>query len=362
MRFNQKLLLLCVISVIFSCAEFKINIPSFNLPKNQIIKTKRISERGIYVTSSTAQSKAGMAYIKNILKTRGLNTVVLDANYLIDPDLIPIAKARKLKEAKLSPSIKLKAIIDELHKDNIIVSARIVAFKDDRLVSARPDLGIRLPGGKIYQDRKGGLWVNPYSEEGRLYKELMAEVAAMSGADEIQFDYTRFPAEGLAKTVVYPQETKGISRVDVICLFLKETKERLDKYNVSLAVDIFGVTAWQSKTDIKNLGQDIKRMAKYLDVLSPMLYPSHFHNGYDGIPNPGSQPYYFMNTGVKKSLEILSGEATLLVPWIQGFNMRSPNYGPGYIAAQAKACRDAKVPRFLIWNARNFYDTVPANL
>jgi len=46
-----------------------------------------------------------------------------------------------------------------------------------------------------------------------------------------------------------------------------------------------------------------------------------------------------------------------VVPWIQGFNMKSPNYGPEYIREQIRACRDNKVNGFLVWNARNDYTT-----
>lgn len=323
-------------------------------------KTKRMSDRGIYITSYSAQSTKKMEYIKNIMKTRGLNTLVIDVNYLLDPQLIPSIKEHKLNnETKVATFYPLAKLIEEFHKDGFIVTARIVVFKDDHLIIARPDLSVMLPNGKPYRDRKGGHWADPYSKEVRLYKELMAEIAALSGFDEIQFDYIRFPAEGEAKNAVFPHQIKDVTRVDIICQFLADTKERLKKYNVSIGLDIFGVTAWQSKTDIKNLGQDLKQMAKYLDVLSPMLYPSHFHHGYDGYANPGSEPYYFMHTGVKKALEIISSETTTLVPWIQGFNLNSPNFGPDYITAQIKACNDAGVKRFLIWNARNVYDVVP---
>lgn len=335
------------------------------LPIDRILDAhpKRMSERGIYITSWSAQSKKKVAYIKNILKTRGLNTVVVDINYILDPQLLPLIKGKKLtQDTEIKPNEWLQKFTKEFHDEGYIVTVRIECFKDHALVKARPDLGIRLPGGSLYTDRQGTYWVDPYSDEARLYKEIMAEVAAASGVDEVQYDYIRFPAEGSSKNAVFPHLKKDMTRVDIICQFLKESKERLNKYNVSLAVDIFGVTAWSSKKDIEALGQDLKRMAKYLDVLSPMLYPSHFHNGYDGFANPGSEPYYFLNTGVKNSLVILSSEATVLAPWIQGFAWRAPNYGPEYIRAQVKACRDNKVERFLIWNARNDYDLVPINL
>ena len=327
------------------------------------VHPKRTSERGIYLTSWSAQSKTKVAYIKHIMKTRNLNTVVVDVNYVIDPVILPLIKAKKLNSNTIIPPQKwLQDFTKDFHDEGYIVTARIVVFKDDHLIIARPDLGVRLPDGSLYRDRKGGYWVDPYSDEARLYKVIMSEIAAASGVDEIQYDYIRFPAEGSAKYAVLPHQKNDVNRVNIICQFLKEAREATSKYNVALAVDIFGVTAWQSKIDIDTLGQDLKKMAKYIDVLCPMLYPSHFHNGYDGIPNPGSEPYYFMNTGIEKSLEILSGEATVLAPWIQGFNLKSPNYGPEYIRAQVKACRDNGFDRFLIWNARNVYDTVPINL
>ncbi|HVN66941.1 MAG TPA: putative glycoside hydrolase [Candidatus Sulfotelmatobacter sp.] len=322
-----------------------------------IPKQKRMSERGIYLTAWTARLPARLAAIKAGCKQAGINTLVIDVKEVISQPYLDLAGRRRLTaETRATPNPWLTKLAEELHQDGFILTARIVVFKDDHLVLARHDLGVHLPGGELYRDRKGGKWADPYLEEVRLYNALIAESAAMSGVDEVQFDYVRFAAEGAARYAVYPQAARGMTRVDVICKFLKEAKERVAKYNTSLAVDIFGVTAWQSRVDIDNLGQDLKRMAPYLDVLSPMLYPSHFHAGYDGYANPGSYPYYFMGTGVKKAKEILSGEATVLAPWLQGFNMSSPNYGPDYIREQVRACRDQGVDRFLIWNARNVYD------
>ena len=96
-------------------------------------------------------------------------------------------------------------------------------------------------------------------------------------------------------------------------------------------------------------------MGQYIDVISPMLYPSHFHAGYDGFANPGAEPYYFIHTGVVQSKKLLSGEATALVPWIQGFDMHSPNFGPNYIREQVRACKEEEIRGFLIWNAGNNY-------
>ncbi|MBI5078572.1 hypothetical protein HZB08_00930 [Candidatus Saganbacteria bacterium] len=338
----------------------------FNLSKPAPAgKQKQVSGRGLYITSYVARTPSRFNFLREKAKNAGLNTLVIDAKEILSRPFLELARERKLAvEGRAAPSPWLSKLVEELHKENFIVTVRLVVFKDDHLALARPDLAVRVKGGGLYRDRKGGKWMDPYSDEVRLYNALIAESAALSGVDEIQFDYIRFPAEGAAYNAYYPHEKKEVSRVAVICDFLRAVREKTAKYNTSLAVDIFGVTAWQTlpagrqgKNDIENLGQDLKKMAKYLDVFSPMFYPSHFHAGYDGFANPGSHPYYFVNTGVRKAREILSGEATVLAPWLQGFNLLSPNFGPNYIREQIKAAKDEGVERYLIWNARNDYGT-----
>jgi hypothetical protein len=321
----------------------------------EFAKEKRSAGRGIYVTATVAQLPKRFNELKEQCLAAGLDTMVIDAKDKISEPYLALARQHRLTpETRAVANPWLAKLAAELHRDNLVLSARIVVFKDDRLALARPDLAVHLGGG-LYRDRRGGKWLDPYSDEVRRYSALIAETAALSGVDEVQFDYIRFPAEGGALNATYSHRQAGVSRVDIICQFLKDVKARVAPYNTSLAVDIFGVTAWQSRVDIDNLGQDLKRMGEYLDVLSPMLYPSHFHAGYDGFANPGAEPYYFVHTGVKQAKAILSGEATALVPWIQGFDLSSPNFGTDYIREQVRACEEAGIRGFLIWNAGNNY-------
>jgi len=350
LKISAALVLIIVFSLVLSFS-FQNKLLEEILPR-----PKRHSERGLYVTFWVAQTKARFDELRRQAKESGLNTLVIDAKEILSRPLLQLAREKKLTDAvRVSPEAWLSELTQKLHQEGFIVSVRLVTFKDDHLILARPDLGVKLKGGGLYRDNKGGKWGDPYSDEVRLYNELIAERAALSGVDEVQFDYVRFPAEGEARNAYYPFEKEGVSRVDAIGSFLEAVHKRIEKYKVSIAVDIFGVTAWQSKNDIQNLGQDLKSMAKYIDVVSPMFYPSHFHYGYDGFANPGAYPYYFVNTGVKKAKEILSAEAVAIVPWIQGFDLRSPNFGPGYISEQIRACNQEGINRYLIWNARNDY-------
>lgn len=321
-------------------------------------KVKRTSDKGLYITHHVAQTNKWFNDIRKQAKAAGLNTMVIDGKGFLEKPLLEALKGKKITwELATNADPWFSKLINQLHQEGFIVSVRLVVFKDDHLVLARPDLAIQLKGGGIYRDHKQGRWADPYAEEVRIYNVKVAERAALCGADEVQFDYIRFPTEGRAKQAVYSRAKKDETKIMAISLFLQAAQEHLKKYNVSIAADVFGVVAWEQNKDSINLGQDLREMGKHIDVLSPMLYPSHFHAGYDGFANPGSYPYYFMHSGLKKTQEILSSEAVTIVPWVQGFNLRSPNYGPGYILEQIKAANDLGIKHYLIWNARNVYDT-----
>ena len=68
---------------------------------------------------------------------------------------------------------------------------------------------------------------------------------------------------------------------------------------VLLSLDVFGVMAWQRPVDLAHTGQDIVAMAKHCDVLSPMIYPSHFF-GMDGIAHPGDAPEHFIGESMDR--------------------------------------------------------------
>lgn len=321
---------------------------------------KRTSDKGLYVTHHVGQSKGFLEYIKKQAKKHGLNTLVVDSKPIIQKHLLPLIEQKKLnRDFVVQKNLWLSHLAEELHKEDFIVSTRIEIFKDSSLARARPDLAVKRKYNLPYQDFMGQLWADPYSKEAQDYNLLLVEIACKSGVDEVQFDYIRFPAEGDVKDLKFPFEDNR-SRVEVISSFLKEAREITEKYNVSLAADVFGIIAWDTyPEDRLLLGQSLEAMAEHLDVISPMLYPSHFHPGFDGFSWPGEKPYYFVSQGVEKTLRKIKGTNCKLVPWIQGFDMATQNFGKGYIKEQIDACTDLGVKNYLIWNAGNRYDWLP---
>jgi len=166
----------------------------------------------------------------------------------------------------------------------------------------------------------------------------------------------RFPAEGDQKDASFTFQTEHPKwqRSDVIADFLKRAYAELHPTGVLLSLDVFGVMAWQRPVDLSHTGQDIVAMAKHCDVLSPMIYPSHFF-GMDGIEHPGDAPEHFIGESMDRFQLITKGSGVVLRPWLQAFGWRTKTYSPQYIKTQVETSKNKGGVGFLFWNANNDY-------
>src|SRR5713101_10057010 len=200
------------------------------------------------------------------------------------------------------------------------------------------------------------VWTDPSNSKVQDYDLALAKYVAGSGADEIQFDYVRFPAEGDQKDAqfAFMKSHPEWQRADVIAGFLSRAYSELHPAGVLLSLDVFGVMAWQRSVDLNHTGQDIVRMAKFCDVLSPMIYPSHFF-GMDCFLQPGAAPEHFISSSMQRFEKVTEGSGVVLRPWLQAFAWRTPTYSPQYIETQVKVAKNDGGVGFLFWNARNDY-------
>ncbi len=95
-------------------------------------------------------------------------------------------------------------------------------------------------------------------------------------------------------------------------------------------------------------------MAHYCDVLSPMIYPSHFF-GMDNIAHPGDEPAHFIGESMDRFELITKGSGVVIRPWLQAFHWRTKTYSPEYIKVQVETAKDKGGIGFLFWNAANDY-------
>ena len=142
-------------------------------------------------------------------------------------------------------------------------------------------------------------------------------------------------------------------RDDVIANFLERAYDQLHPMGVLVSLDVFGVMAWQRQVDMAHTGQDIVKMAKHSDVISPMIYPSHFF-GMDGYEHPGDAPEHFISV----SMDRLQGHCRLgrgaasLAP---GLPLANQDLFSGVHPEAGGASSQHGGIGFLFWNAANDY-------
>jgi len=181
--------------------------------------------RGMYLNVSSANNMKKLQNLVAKARAAGINTMVLD-----------------VQSAKF-----VKCMVPASHvqycKDNgIHPIARVVMFPDGLRKYPVPD--------NYIDDRIS-----------------IAEDACKNGFREIQFDYIRFHDSGSTRHLTYSQKYKYIEDI------LTRARDRVKKYDVRIAADIFGRIPL-NKDDI--IGQNMESLDKVVDLICPMAYPSHY--------------------------------------------------------------------------------------
>ena len=184
----------------------------------------------------------------------------------------------------------------------------------------------------------------------------LARLAAGAGADEIQFDYVRFPAEGdqADAQFAFQKEHPDWPRSKIITDFVARATDTLHPLGVLVSIDVFGVMAWARPIDLAHTGQNIHDLSRHCDILSPMIYPSHFF-GFDGYSDPGDAPEHFISESMQRFQQATEGSGVVLRPWLQAFGWQTKTYSPDYIVTQVRVAHQQGSIGFLFWNARNDY-------
>jgi hypothetical protein len=335
----------------------KIIIPGIEEIKTEKMVTvpRDYEVRAIYLTGTMASSERGINIVRQWRKVGG-NAVVFDIK---DSDgWVNIDFDHKLLPPGHRPPIKnLSKYTRFLHSQGMHAIARVAIFRDEALVKFHPELAVKSrKTGQPWRENGKLVWTDTSNKEVQAYDIALAMKVIESGVDEIQFDYVRFPAEGDQKDAKFAFETANPTwkRSDVIANFLKDAYAEIHPTGVLLSLDVFGVMAWQRSVDLAHTGQDIPQMAKHCDVLSPMIYPSHFF-GMDGYALPGDAPEHFIGTSMDRFRLITKDTGVVLRPWLQAFAWKTKTYSPQYIKAQVATSKSKGGVGFLFWNARNDY-------
>ncbi len=255
-------------------------------------------DKGIYITSSTAQYTKTMKYLIRRSKAVGINTFVIDY----------YNKSRKYRH-----NIQL------VKKNKIRYIARIVVFP--------------------YGAKHSQVTSKAYRE--KIWKRIKGAVEM--GAQEIQLDYIRYSKR-------QPASEKNAQNIYEV---IKDYRQRLKKYGVRMQIDIFGVAASRPS---KSIGQNVPLFANSVDAICPMVYPSH----YEPYRYHAVRPYKTVLesvVGLKRQLR--HHPHVRVFAYIELYNYRYPMSRATkvkYIQSQIQAAKDAGADGWYAWSAQNKYN------
>ena len=327
--------------------------------------------KGIYVTAYSVGYEEKFTKLVDYVDSNDLNAMVID----IKDDMGVVTADFNSEDSHIQENTEeyipdIKELMDLMEEKQIYPIARIVTFKDTLLANEQPDMSFTESDGSVWVASNGESFINPFLKQTWDYAVNVGIEAAKVGFKEIQFDYVRFPEgfEVWGDTLNYDMGeyadldmTDDEKRVQAITDFTAYAKEKLMPYGVDVSVDIFGYTA--SVIEASGIGQNFPQISENVDVISSMIYPSHWGTNYFGIYKPDLYPYELVAEYMKVENELLGSLETPPIsrPWLQDFTASYlgsgfyQTYGKAQVDAQVQALYDAGVNEFLLWNALNNY-------
>jgi hypothetical protein len=291
------------------------------------IRPRRL--RGLRVAADVAGDDEQFAALLELAADTAINSLVFDTKQ---------EGGRVLYDTEVSAAHEWGAVVNAYDPEERIRQAReaglylvtrIVTFEDWFWAEARPDQALTAP------------WINPTIRSGWEYPLALAEEACALGFDEIQFDYVRFPSGETARTSGQLDLSQA-ERVGAIEGFLETGRQRLHPMGCAISADVFGIVL--AAENDQGIGQRPEELTRHLDAFSPMIYPSHYSDGWLGLDEPNDHPYDVTSDAILDGLERIQ-PGVILRPWLQAFWWTNEQ-----IRRSIQAAEDHDVGWFL-WNA-----------
>jgi hypothetical protein len=331
---------------------------------------------GIYVSSFWGSGKLLQAHL-DFLKRQGLNSIVLDFKDDNGYLTYNTELAEPLRIGAVQKRFSIEQIVQTAHERGLYLVGRIVVFRDKQLYNAdnfkyaawdrqekapwrylKKSVDEQTGEENVYQ---GEYWVDPYSEYVWDYNIAIAKELQDKGVDEVQFDYIRFPSDGDLGRINWRYRREGMGKLEALESFLAKARESL---YIPISTDVYGYCGWAR---ISNwVAQNIETYSRYVDVIQPMFYPSHFPRDFLGSMEYMPRAKYIYEEGTKRSAYIVEGRS-IIRPYIQAFRIGGelafpPPVYSTYLLNQVKGSLEGAGSGFTLWNASNDYYMVTVPL
>jgi hypothetical protein len=233
--------------------------------------------------------------------------------------------------------------VTKAHDVGLYVIGRLVVFNDPVAAIRKPEMAVWDSEKNSPYEANGQYFLDPTDAAARQYGIDLAVEACQAGVDEVQFDYVRFP-DNRRDSAVFDGGVSADVRLSTISNFLSEAVSTLRPMGCAVAADVFGFLT--KAIDDGGIGQRWEDVSGIVDVVSPMLYPSHYDPGWYGYDNPNDYPAQMVDRALRDGMERL-GNSVVVRPWLQDF---------GYDASQVRAeigSAESHGLGWMLWNAKS---------
>ena len=355
-----------------SLLRMPVNIPQEHVYDSGItIPYPKDGVKGVYLQAFRDKGQ-DLENMIEFINSTPINSVVIDVRDGYGKITMPLdTDDEEVKEHTVNEIPDTTALLKRLEKEKIYPIARIVCFGDRYIPKAEPERSFRNVLGQLWYTDDGETFLNPFLKENWEYIAEIAIGAAKAGFKDIQLDYVRFPLgfETVSDDLVFDKgdyahiQNDDEARIAAITDFVAFIREKLQPYGVHLSADILAHAITESK--IGGIGQKFVNIAEKVDVVSPMIFPSHWANYALDVKNPDKDPYEI----VKRYMVIEKGyvktinPSPISRPWIQAFTadfLGKGNYQlytADVISEEIQALKEAGVTEYLLWNAASQYST-----
>ena len=316
-------------------------------------RTPLVPTRAVHMTAISWATDSLREPVLDMLRSGRINTIELDlkdeSGVVGYDSRLPMAN----RIGAVQTSYRLDDAVQQIHDLGGRVVGRIVAFRDPVLARYAWDHGqreqvIQSPGGGEYQGYGG--FTNFSDPVVRKYNIDVALEATKAGVDDILYDYIRRP-DGPLSTMVFPGLRGGAQRS--IVSFLAEARKALEPTGAFLGASVFGIAAFRPE----EVAQDVPRMARNVDYIAPLIYPSGWGPGSYDIADPARSPGQITRKSLELFQRLVQGSGARIVPWLQDFSLHGVIYGPPEVRAQVTAARAEGIVEWIFWNPNVRYST-----
>lgn len=305
------------------------------------VEMQPFTARAVHLTGEATRDR--LADFIEMAQETELNALMIDLKDETGRVFFDTANSTANRVGAVDSAYELTTVVDRAHDAGLYVIGRLVLFNDPIASVRAPEMAVWDTASNTVFNSNGQYFLDPTDPDARSYGLELATEACSKGVDEIQFDYVRFP-DVRPESIVFDGGVSPDTRTSTINSFLQDAVAALHPMGCAVAADVFGFIT----TDIGDgsIGQRWEDIAQIVDVVSPMVYPSHYGPDWFGYENPNDHPGPVVERALEDGMQRLPRQVVVR-PWLQDFG-----YGAAQVRDQIEVA-EAFGLGWMLWNAKS---------